>query len=109
VALVEDELGPSLTSAQLMRAPVTERLLPDLSVSNEALLNSLRPAAENTLSLRASRLARGQSERALYWFGTRPRALRQTLSQEHRKQLRRSMHQMKPSPQQCPRTRISAC
>lgn len=80
VELVDDELGPSLTSAQLMRSPVTERLLPDLSVSNEALLASLRPVAENTLGMRVSRVARGQGERALYWFGTRPSWLQATLS-----------------------------
>jgi hypothetical protein len=77
---VEDELGPSLTSAQLMRSPVTERLLPDLSVSNEALLASLRPAVENTLGTRVARVARSQGQRALYWFGTRPSWLQATLS-----------------------------
>lgn len=80
VELVDDELGPSLTSAQLMRSPVTERLLPDLSVSNEALLASLRPAIENTLGTRVSRVARTQGQRALYWFGTRPSWLQATLS-----------------------------
>jgi hypothetical protein len=75
-----DELGPSLTSAQLMATPFTDRNLPDLSVSNEALLASLRPAADNDLGSRASRLARTQGERALYWFGTRPSWLQATLS-----------------------------
>ncbi len=78
--LVEDELGPSLTSAQLMKGPRAEQLLPDLSVSNEALLASLRPVAETTLSMQVSRAVRGQSERALYWFGTRPSWLQATLS-----------------------------
>jgi hypothetical protein len=63
-----------------MATPFTDRNLPDLSVSNEALLASLRPAADDDLGTRVARLARTQGERALSWFGTRPSWLQATLS-----------------------------
>jgi len=61
-----------LSLDELMALPPSSRQLPDLSVSNDALRESLKPPPPVPLGTHVARFASARSNRALWWYGTRP-------------------------------------
>ena len=62
-----------------MVVPPSSRQLPDLSVSNDALRESLKPPPPVPLGTQVARGARARRDFALWWYGTRPAWLQVTL------------------------------
>ena len=62
-----------------MVVPPSSRQLPDLSVSNDALRESLKPPPPVPLGTQVARVARARRDFALWWYGTRPAWLQVTL------------------------------
>jgi len=68
-----------LSLDELMALPSSSRQLPDLSVSNDALRESLKPPPPVPLGTHVARFASARSNRVLWWYGTRPSWLQVTL------------------------------
>ena len=68
-----------LSIDELMVVPPSSRQLPDLSVSNDALRESLKPPPPVPLGTQVARVARARRDFALWWYGTRPAWLQVTL------------------------------
>jgi hypothetical protein len=70
----------SLSSDELLVVPPSERSIPDLSISNDALLASLNRASDVHLGTHVARFASTHSQRTFRWFDTRPTWLRAVIS-----------------------------
>jgi len=68
-----------LSIEELMVVPPSSRQLPDLSVSNDALRESLKPPPPVPLGTQVARVARARRDFALWWYTTRPAWLQVTL------------------------------
>lgn len=68
-----------LSLDELMALPPSSRQIPDLSVSNDALRESLKPPPPVPLGTHVARFASARSNRLLWWYGTRPSWLQVTL------------------------------